>query len=143
MVTLAQAATVMEAALRYARGANLPPMTVAVLDAGGHLVAFQREDGSSLFRERIARAKAMGALGMGMGSRAFVDRAAHHPAFFNALSVLSDGGIAPVPGGVLVRSGQGALIGAVGVSGHLPDEDEACAVAGIRAAQLNADTGAS
>ena len=142
-VTRSQASTIAEAALRHARSEGLPPMTVAVLDAGGHLVTFQKEDGSSLFRERIARAKAMGALGMGTGSRAFVQRAAQHPAFFNALTVLADGGIAPVPGGVLVRSDDGALLGAVGVSGHLPDQDEACAVAGIEAARLKPDTGAS
>jgi uncharacterized protein GlcG (DUF336 family) len=142
MVKLVQASAIVEAALLSARANNLPPMTVAVLDAGGHLVAFQREDGSSLLREDIARAKAWGALGMGVGSRAFTEKAAHHPAFFTALSAISGGRIAPVAGGVLVRGVSNEIIGAVGVSGHLPDADEACAVAGIKATGLKADPGA-
>lgn len=141
MITLSQANVILTAALEHARGADMPPMTVAVLDAGGHLVAFSREDDSSLFREKIARAKAMGALGLGSGSRTFVSRAESHPHFFAALTAITDGAIAPVPGGVLVRSAEGRIVGAVGVSGHLPDHDEACAVKGIEAAALTADPG--
>ncbi len=117
-------------------------MTIAVLDTAGSLVAFAREDGSSLLRERIARGKAHGALHMGLGSRALAARAASHPEFVNALVALADGNLVPVAGGVLVRDDSGQLLGAVGVSGHLPDGDEACAIEGIRAAGLNADPGA-
>jgi uncharacterized protein GlcG (DUF336 family) len=143
MITLDQASHVIEGALQYARSKSLPPMTVAVLDAGGHLVAFKKEDGSSLLRETIARAKAWGALGMGVGSRSLVPRAAHHPAFFAALTAMSEGNIVPVPGGVLVRCAEGRLVGAVGVSGDVPDNDEACAVKGIEKAGLRADPGAA
>ena len=142
MITLAQARTIVDAALQHARAANLPPMTVAVLDAAGCLVAFQREDRSSLLREDIAQGKAWGALGMGVGTRSLVDKAAHHPAFFMALSAMSHGRVVAVPGGVLVRSADNEILGAVGVSGHMPDGDEACAVAGIQAAGLRADPGA-
>ena len=150
MVKLAQALTIVEHALRHARELELPPMTVAVLDAGGHLVAFAREDGSSLLRERIARGKALGALNMGVGSRALTGRAAAHPQFINAVTTLAEGNLVPVPGGVLVRAaaadgeggGVGGIIGAVGVSGHQPDRDEECAVRGIEAAALTADPGA-
>ena len=147
MLNLGQASTIVEHALRHARELDLPPMTVAVLDAGGHLVAFAREDGSSLLRERIARGKALGALNMGVGSRALAGRAAAHPAFINAVTALAEGNLVPVPGGVLVRAafpeqaGAGEIIGAVGVSGDRPDLDEACAVHGIEAAGLPADPG--
>jgi uncharacterized protein GlcG (DUF336 family) len=138
---LSSAQTIVTAALAHARASSMRPMTVAVLDAGGQLVAFGREDESSLLREKIARGKAAGALNMGMGSRALVARAQSHPQFFGALAAMSDGNLVPVPGGVLVRDGTGALIGAVGVSGADPDADEACAVAGISAAGLVPDPG--
>ena len=140
-LTLTAATTVVEHALRHARGQDWPPMTVAVLDAGGHLVAFAREDRSSLLRERIARGKALGALNMGVGSRSLAGRAAAHPQFVNALVGLADGNLVPVPGGVLVRDAAGEIIGAVGVSGHLSDLDEECAIQGIDAAGLHPDPG--
>lgn len=116
-------------------------MTVAVLDAGGRLVCFGRQDGSSLLREQIARSKAMGALNMGVGSRSLARRAESHPQFVNAVIAIAEGGLIPVPGGVLVRDDGGVLLGAVGVSGHQPDQDEACAVHGIEAVELVADPG--
>jgi uncharacterized protein GlcG (DUF336 family) len=116
-------------------------MTVAVLDAAANLVAFEREDRSSLLREQIARGKAHGALNMNIGSRALATRAADQPHFISALIAMSGGMLVPVPGGVLIRDAQGDVIGAVGVSGHLPDDDEACAVNGIEAASLSADPG--
>jgi uncharacterized protein GlcG (DUF336 family) len=141
-MTLAHAQVVIEHGLRYARAEGFPPMTIAVLDAGGSLVAYVREDGSSLLRERIARGKARGALNMGVGSRALAARAESHPQFVNALVALAEGDLVPVPGGVLVRAeAGGGLVGAVGVSGHRPDGDEACAVRGIEAAGLAADPG--
>ncbi len=141
MITLDQARTVVDHALQHAREQALPPMTVAVLDAAGNLVAFAREDRSSLLRERIARGKAHGALNMGIGSRALAARAESHPHFINALVALAEGNLVPVPGGVIVRDQSGDIIGAVGVSGHLPDDDEACAIAGIDAASLRPDRG--
>lgn len=119
----------------------MKPMTVAVLDAGGHLVAFQRQDQSGILRPQIAIGKAWGVLGMGIGGRELAKRAETHPSFFAALSVASEGRIFPVPGGVLVRDEAGDIVGAVGISGDLPQHDEACAVAGIVAAGLQADAG--
>ena len=142
MMTLGHARTILDRALEHARQRDWPPMTVAVLDAGGHLIAFAREDRSSLLREKIARGKALGALNMGVGSRSLAARAQAHPNFVNSLVGLSDGNLVPVPGGVLVRGADGEIVGAVGVSGHLPDLDEECAVQGIEAAGLNPDPGA-
>ncbi|MFD8686522.1 heme-binding protein [Streptomyces sp. NPDC059651] len=143
MIGYAQARTILDHALSHARERDFPAMAVAVLDAGGHLVAFAREDRSALLRERIAVGKARGALNMGVGSRALADRAAAHPHFVNALVTLSEGDLVPVAGGVLVRDHTGDVVAAVGVSGHLPDHDEECAVRGIEAVDgLRADPGA-
>lgn len=136
------ARVIIDNALGYARGNDFPPMTVAVLDQGGYLIAFAREDRSSLLREKIARAKAQSALNMGTGTRALAARAQTQPAFINAITALAGGELIPVPGGVLIRDAESAaVLGAVGVSGHRPDEDEACALSGIRAAGLAADPG--
>ncbi|NEA38733.1 heme-binding protein [Streptomyces sp. SID11385] len=143
MIGYAQARTILDHALLHARERDFPPMTVAVLDAGGHLLAFAREDRSSLLRERIAVGKARGALNMGVGSRALAGRAEAHPHFVNALVELAEGDLVPVAGGVLVRDRDGDVVGAVGVSGHLPDHDEECAVHGIEATGgLRTDPGA-
>ena len=143
-ITLQQAATVVEAALRKGRDTGCAPLAVAVLDNGGHLKAFAREDGAGIIRPQIAVGKAWGALGMGMGSRALARRVAEQPQqapFFAALNAMSDGRVVPAPGGVLIRDGAGAVIGAVGISGDASDKDEACALAGIEAAKLIGDTG--
>jgi uncharacterized protein GlcG (DUF336 family) len=141
-VTLQQADTIVQAALAKARAAKLRPLTVVVLDAGGHAVALKREDNASTLRPQIAQGKAAGAIGMGLPSRLMHQRAKEQPAFYNALSDLMGGHLVPMPGGVLVRETvDGPIIGAVGISGDTGDNDELCAVAGIEAAGLYADTG--
>ena len=133
---LAAAETIIDTALKAGRQAGLLPLTVAVLDAGGHLIALRREDGSGILRPDIAIGKAWGALGMGISSRHIRNRLAERPAFQAALAAASQGRFVPVPGGVLVRDPSGAVIGAVGISGDASDKDEYCAIAGIRAAGL-------
>lgn len=142
-ITLAQAQEIGAQALAKGRELDLAPLTVAVLDAGGVIVCMLREDGSSLLRPEIATGKAWGTLGMGFGGRDLADRAAAMPQFFNALSDMSRGRMVPVPGGVLVRDSEGRIIGAVGITGDTSVNDEICAVHGIKAAGLTADTGAS
>src|SRR5262245_64233842 len=107
-LSLAQASTIVEKALSKGRELSCAPLAVAVLDEGGHLKAFAREDGAGIIRPQIAFGKAWGALGMGMGSRAFARRLADNPQqqpFFAALAAMSDGRVVPVPGGVLIRDG--------------------------------------
>jgi uncharacterized protein GlcG (DUF336 family) len=140
-VTLTQASTIVDVALKKARETNLAPLTVAVLDAGGHLVAFKREDKSGLLRYDIAFGKAWGALGMGFGSRTLASRAAKTPQFFTMLAAASGGRMVSNPGGVLIKDGSGAIVGACGISGDTSDKDEMCAIAGIEAAGLKADPG--
>lgn len=139
-VTLQQASIIVDAVLEAGQRYGYAPLTCAVLDAGGHLVALKRADGSGILRAEIAFAKAWGALGMGLPTRVLAQRAEHMPQFFAALATVSGGRMVPVPGGVLVRAG-GAIIGAVGVSGDLSEPDERCAVDGIQAAGLEADAG--
>lgn len=140
---LDQADRIVEGALAHAKELGLAPLTVAVLDAGGHLVAFKRQDRSGILRPNIAQGKAWGALGMGLGGRALAQRAEKAPAFFTALASVSEGRVVPVPGGVLIRAADGQVIGAVGISGDHPDKDEACAAHGIAQAGLDADPGAA
>ena len=138
---MAQAATIVDAALAEGRKRAFKPLTVAVLDEGGHLVALKREDGSSLLRPQIATAKAWGCLGMGFGGRELQRRGEKSPAFFGVLAELADGRMVPVPGGVLIRNAGGGIVGAVGISGDTSVNDEICAVSGIEAAGLLPDTG--
>jgi uncharacterized protein GlcG (DUF336 family) len=140
-LTLAQASEIVDSALAAGRRYGFQPLTVAVLDGGGHLVALKREDGSSLLRPEIAVAKAWGTLGMGFGGRELERRAKAVPAFFAVLAELAAGRMVPVPGGVLVRDAAGGIVGAVGISGDTSVNDEMCALAGIKAAGLVPDTG--
>ena len=141
-VTLTQASTIVDKALEKGREVNLHPLTVVVLDAGGHLVAMKREDKSGILRTQIATGKAWGTLGMGFGGREFARRAASGGGLFlTALMEASEGRVVPAPGGVLIRDAAGDIVGAVGISGDTSDKDETCAVAGLEAAGLTPDTG--
>ena len=135
---LETARTVVAAARAHGRTAELKPLTVVVLDAGGHVIAAEREDGASIWRVEIAVGKAHGALALGMGSRAIMARAEQQAYFVTAVTAAVGGSLIPVPGGVLVRDGAGTLLGAVGVTGDTSDHDEAAAVAGIEAVGLTA-----
>jgi len=128
-------------ALVRGRELDLAPLTVVVLDAGGHLKAAKREDGSSLLRPEIAMGKAWGVLGMGFGGRELARRAARAPQFFTALTELAGGRMVAVAGGALIRSAAGTILGAIGISGDASEKDEDCALHGIAAAGLVADTG--
>src|SRR5260221_7571274 len=133
-VTLAQASTIVDTALKKGRETNCAPLTVAVLDAGGHLVAFKREDKSGLLRFDIAFGKAWGALGMGFGSRTLAAPAAKTPPFFTMLAAATGGRMVTNPGGVLVRTAAGDINGAGGIFGGNSHPEEARALAGIEAA---------
>ena len=140
-LTLAAASIIVDTALAEGRARGYQPLTVAVLDPGGHLVALKREDKSSLLRPQIATAKAWGVLGMGFGGRELERRAHKAPVFFNVLTELAEGRMVPVAGGVLIRNAGGEIIGSVGISGDASGNDELCAIAGIKAAGLVPDTG--
>lgn len=133
-LTLAQCTAIIAAAFDQARTLGLKPLTVAVLDAGGHLIALQRQDGSSQLRPQIALAKASGALALGVSSRRIGVMAEDRPTFVAALASLAPHGVLPAAGGVLISDGGPAPIGAVGITGDTSDHDEQCAQHGIAAA---------
>jgi len=138
MISLEQARTIVSAARAKGRELALKPLTVVVLDAGGHIVALEREDGASIGRPQIAQGKAAGALAMGLSSRALGDMAIERPQFLAALSAAWEGKLIPAAGGVLVRDSDGNLVGAVGITGDLSDKDEEAAIAGVQAAGFTA-----
>jgi uncharacterized protein GlcG (DUF336 family) len=140
-LTLAQASAILEAAIAEARRHGFAPLALAVLDAGGHLIAFQREDGAGFARFDIAYGKAWGALGMGLGTRELAERAARFPTFVAALGAATHGRMIPSPGGVLIAGTDKEVVGAIGISGDTGDNDEICALAGIAAAGLSAIPG--
>ena len=140
-LTLDVARKILDTALAKGVEKKLKPLVVTVLDARGCVKITAAQDGTSLLRSEIANGKAWGALAMGMGSRALFQRAQEQAYFIDAVNTLARGALVPVPGGVLIQDPSGALLGAVGVSGDSSDNDEICAVAGIEAAGLKANTG--
>lgn len=132
-LTLDQASRIVDGALAYAADNAFDPLTIAVLDAGGHLVAFKRQDNSGILRPEIAMGKAYGALGFGLDGRALKEK---NPVFLSAVAAASGGRMVPVPGGVLIRDGNGIIVGAVGISGDNSGNDELAAVAGIEGVGL-------
>jgi uncharacterized protein GlcG (DUF336 family) len=135
-ISLEQARTVIAAALAKGAELKLKPLSVAVIDAGGHLIAFERQDGASTLRPQIAVGKASGALALGISSRKIADMAAERPSFVASLGAIAAAGIVPAAGGLIVVDVDGSAIGAVGITGDSSDNDEACALAGIAAAGL-------
>lgn len=138
-LTLDQARTIIAVTRATGREKGMKPLSVIVLDAGGQVLAFEREDGAPVGRFAIAQGKAFGAVMIGVPSRTLGAMAAERPHFVAALGGLYDGKIAPVAGGVLIRDAAGAILGAVGVTGDTSDNDAMAAVAGIEAAGLVAE----
>jgi uncharacterized protein GlcG (DUF336 family) len=137
-ISLDQANTIIGAALAEGAAKGFKPLSVAVLDAGGHLLAFQRQDGASTLRHALAQSKASGALALGVSSRKIADMAAERPTFVASLAAIAPHGVTPAAGGVIVVGADGHPIGAVGVTGDTSDNDELAALAGIAAAGLKA-----
>ena len=138
-LNLAKANQIITKALEKAREMKIKPVTVVVLDQGGHLKAMQREDGASMFRYDVATGKAWASVGMGASSRALAARAKDNPNFFITLAATAAGKFLPQTGGVLIRDAQGNILGAAGVSGGTGDEDEAVCAYGIEQAGFVAD----
>ena len=135
-IGLITAKTITDGARAAGKEYGLKPLTVVVLDAGGHVVTVEREDGSSNNRFEIAYGKAYGALALGMGSRSLMARAEQQPYFINSAAAAIGGRLIPVPGGVLAKDETGTVVGCVGVSGDTSDNDELAAISSIKAASL-------
>ncbi|MFT6674600.1 MAG: hypothetical protein ACJAVM_000783 [Sulfitobacter sp.] len=135
-ISLRKARTIIRKALEKGRALELKPLSVVVLDAGGHVQAFEREDGAAVGRFAIAHGKAYGAVMLGMAGTAQMKRAEDQAFFMAAVNGVYGGNVIPVPGGVLLRDKRGAVIGAVGVTGDTSEQDAIAAMAGIDAAGL-------
>lgn len=133
-LSLQKAEMIIDTALARGASDSLLPLTVVVLDIGGHLIAMKRQDGCGIVRTEIATAKAWGALGMGLPSKTIAERLSGNPAFLNSVIAASGGRLAAGAGGVLVLNDQDEIIGAVGISGDTGDNDEISAIAGVVAA---------
>ena len=137
ILKLTQAETIIDAALAEGRKKNLALLAVAVLDAGGHLIAFKREDGATFLRFELAYGKAWGALGMGFGTRELAERAAKNPAFVGALSAVSQGRMVPSPGGVLI-AGAGHVRSDRGVPVHLARQIQDASITSVAFVEVDA-----
>lgn len=138
-INLRKARTIIRKSLEQGREMNLKPLSVVVMDAGGHVIAFEREDGSAPGRFAIAHGKAYGAVMLGMAGRAQMARAEQQPYFMAAVNGVYNGQVIPVPGGLLVRDKKGGIIGAVGLTGDTSENDAEAALAGIAAAGLEGE----
>lgn len=139
MMTLNLAVAIVDGALAKGATIDCDPLTVAVLDAGGHLVALKRQDESGILRVEIAVGKAYGALGFGVGGRELREK---NPKFMAGVISTAPNGMVPAPGGVLIRDPETKrIIGACGISGDTGERDEECAVAGIEGEGFTADPG--
>lgn len=137
-ITLEQARSLIAAAMEHGRKEAMKPLTVAVLDPGGYIVALEREDGASTMRPQIAIGKANGALALGVSSRKIAEMAEERPTFISALASMPTSGIIPAAGGIILKDAAGSILGAVGVTGDTSDNDETCAIAGAKAIAVKA-----
>ncbi|MEM7438199.1 MAG: heme-binding protein [Pseudomonadota bacterium] len=138
-INQAKCRKMIRAAFAKGKELGLQPLSVAVVDPGGHLIGFERQDGAAPGRFDIAYGKANAAVMMGVPSSKMMERAEAQAYFVTALGSAYDGKFIPVPGGVLVKDKKGVIMGALGVTGDTSDNDAACAVAGIEAASFSAE----
>lgn len=138
-ISLTRARTIIRGTLRAGRELGLKPLSVVVLDTGGNIKAFEREDGASPGRFEIANGKAYGVVMTGMTGTQLMDRAESQAYFVTALNGAFGGKVVPVPGGVLVKDRRGRVMGAIGVTGDTSDNDAKAALAGIEAAGLTGE----
>ena len=138
-ISLRRARTIIRETLKKGREMGLKPLSVVVLDAGGHVKAFEREDGAAPGRFPIAHGKAYGSVMLGMAGRAQMARAEQQAYFMAAVNGAFGGQVVPVPGGLLVRDKKGEVIGAVGVTGDTSDNDAEAGMAGIEATGLSGE----
>ncbi|MGC3936567.1 GlcG/HbpS family heme-binding protein [Roseobacter sp. EG26] len=138
-VSLKQARIIIRETLTKGRAEGFKPLSVVVLDAGGHVKAFEREDGASPGRFGIAHGKAYGSIMLGIAGTAQMARAETQAYFMTSVNGVFGGQVVPVPGGILLKDAMETVIGAVGVTGDTSENDVIAARAGIEAAGLTAE----
>ena len=138
-ISLDEAVKIISGTFAEAARRKLRPLTAVVLDAGGHVKAALKQDGSAMLRFEVAYGKAYAALSLGRSSRLVLQKSREKPIFMENLQRLAQGPMFLEGGGQLVRDGQGEVIGAVGVTGDVNEMDDIAAVAGIHAAGFKSD----
>ncbi len=136
MITLAAAQAIIADLLARAHAAGSKPLCVVITDAGGTPVAMVREDGAGLSRPKLSMDKAEGALAMSMPTRTLAQFHAANPQMHAILREATGKVLLPLAGGVLIRSQDGRIIGALGVSGGSLEDEEGFAIAAIQSAGL-------
>ena len=131
MLTLDDANALLAAARAAAEQAGVP-MTFALMDAGGHLLALHRMDGAPWITADVAQGKAWTAAAYGVPSAAQKDKMAPMPNFATSITAMTHGRFTPQTGAVPVYRG-GVLVGGLGASGGTGDQDEAACVAAVAA----------
>ena len=137
-LTLAQANTLIDAAVAEAARLSLKPLTLGVFDPGGNLIALQRQDGAPLIGAKVVTGKAGGALALGVSSRTVGDLALARPHVLGAISDLSAHGMVPAAGALIIVDVGGTVIGAMAASGDTSDNDELCVAGALVAVGLQA-----
>lgn len=139
-IGLETANRIIDVGIRLSRERKHQPMTLCILDRGGHLVSAQREDNSSIMRFEIAFGKAWSCLALGHSTRFMETKmAVNRPHFLDSLAATSGGKFVPCIGGVLIRDAAGTIIGAIGITGDSGENDEAVAVDATRHCGLEPD----
>ncbi len=129
-ITLAQAEKIIAAAKKKATSIDAK-MNIAVVDAGANLVAFGRMDGAWLGSLDISIKKAKTARFFNMNTGIVGELSQPGGSLYNIEH--SNGGLITFPGGVPIKNGKDEIIGAIGVSGSVVENDHAVAEAGATA----------
>lgn len=129
MLTLDEASALLAAARSAAQEQGVP-MSFAVMDAAGHLVALVRMDGAPWVSADVAQGKAWTSAAYGMPSDGQRQKMEPMPNFSGALTAMTHGRFTPQTGAVPVYR-DGTLLGAIGASGGTGAEDEAACAAAV------------
>ena len=138
-ISLAEANKIIDGTFASARKRKAHALAAIILDAGGRVKAFQKQDGAALMRFEIAYGKAFAALALNRSSRQVLQKAKEKPAFMHSLAELADGPLFLEGGGQLIRDVTGEIAGALGVTGDVNEIDDLCAIDGIHAGGFRAD----
>ncbi|MGI8536317.1 MAG: GlcG/HbpS family heme-binding protein [Mycobacteriales bacterium] len=130
MLTIDDALALLAAARTAAEDSGVP-MTFAVMDPGGHLLALHRMDGAPWITSDVAQGKAWTAAAYGVPSSAQKEKMTPMPVFATAITTMTHGRFTPQTGAVPVYR-DGALVGGLGASGGTGDQDEAACTSAVQ-----------
>jgi uncharacterized protein GlcG (DUF336 family) len=139
-LSLEQANTIIAATFEKAKRERCRPMSAIILDAGGRVKAFQKQDHASMLRFEVCYGKAYASLALGRPSKLVLHKANEKPLFMQSIENLADYPLFLEGGGQLIRDRDGEVVAAIGVTGDANEMDDICAIAGIHAAGLFADS---